>query len=286
VAFLIGGAAACALPPLNGFASKYLIYQDLFRLSFCCNSQINCFVGLFFIALLSLVGALSLALFAKAIGISFLGRPRSEAASQAIEASLGMKAAQAILALSCFGIGVVSAPLARFLQLKFGTYLGILPTRMSFEITSVMLSLPFIAVSGISLFLLVFHFCLYHKKGNKDELGLKRYITWDCGYGALGSRAEETASSFSAPITRLFAPLYYYKVTTEIHGKDRRHFPESIKAEVLIISFLETHIYRPVIRFLQMLSHLLVRLQTGSIHVHLLYIFVTLLFLLLIGVRL
>src|SRR6266851_9657591 len=31
--FLVGSAAICALPPLNGFASEWLLYQALFRLA-------------------------------------------------------------------------------------------------------------------------------------------------------------------------------------------------------------------------------------------------------------
>src|SRR5258708_34825543 len=34
VCFVLGSAAICSLPPLNGFAGKWLLYQSLFRITY------------------------------------------------------------------------------------------------------------------------------------------------------------------------------------------------------------------------------------------------------------
>ena len=82
---LVGAAALAALPPLNGFASEWLVFQAILRparncrwrgcASWCRRSA----------RLLALVAALAAACFVRAYGIAFLGRPRSPEAASAHE---------------------------------------------------------------------------------------------------------------------------------------------------------------------------------------------------------
>jgi len=116
--------------------------------------------------------------------------------------------------------------------------------------------------------------------------GTREYITWDCGYGDLPVRAEETGSSFSQPIGRIFGSLLQYRMITEIKGRDRRHFPEWIRVEVQMLPFLENFFYRPGIAALQWVAKALVKVQTASIHIHLLYVFMTMLILVCVGISL
>src|SRR4030095_13410032 len=88
--FFTGALAICALPPLNGFGSKWLLYQSLFHTAFQAATTPERAIALALVGVLALVGALSLACFAKAVGIAFLGKPRSESAARAHEASSGM----------------------------------------------------------------------------------------------------------------------------------------------------------------------------------------------------
>ncbi|NJL50755.1 MAG: hydrogenase 4 subunit B, partial [Blastochloris sp.] len=73
---LVGAAAISALPPLNGFASEWLVFQAVLA-----SPQLPV-EGLRFLvpavgAVLALVAALAAACFVRAYGIAFLGRPRS-----------------------------------------------------------------------------------------------------------------------------------------------------------------------------------------------------------------
>jgi hypothetical protein len=77
-----------------------------------------------------------------------------------------------------------------------------------------------------------------------------------------------------------------YKVTSQIEGRDRRHFPESITVEAKTISLIANLIYLPAMRAVDAAGRELIRLQTGSIHVHLLYVFATLLILVIVGTHL
>ena len=104
--FLVGCVAISALPPLNGFVSEWLTFQAILQ-----SPQIPAW-GLKFLipavgALLALSAALAAACFVKAFGITFLGRPRTEAARRAHEADRFSLAAMFGLAALCLIAGIL-----------------------------------------------------------------------------------------------------------------------------------------------------------------------------------
>jgi hypothetical protein len=56
-----------------------------------------------------------------------------------------------------------------------------------------------------------------------------------------------------------------------------------VRVETFMTPILETKLYRPIMGLFDWLSASLVRLQTGSIHIHLLYVFLTMLLLVFLG---
>lgn len=270
--FFVGTLAIASLPPLNGFSSKWLYYQSLLQFSYKSPSIPDNICSFAIIAILSLVGAMSIACFAKALGISFLGRARSRSVNEAHEVPPGMLISQSILALGCVLLGLF-APGVLYLC-------G--PVIASCGLPTVHHLYPFaidkIAIAG--LILLGLMFCVITPKGSPKH---RSFDTWDCGYGTLPARAEESGSSFSEPIALLFRPLLQFKVTNKIEGKDRRHFPEHINVETSIVPVLEQYLYRPFLTAANTFNRMLVKVQTGSIHVHLLYVFLTALCLIWLG---
>jgi len=93
VLFIVGALALAGIPPFNGFASKFLIYEGSF--------QLNPFLAV--VAVLSSI--LLLAVFLKAFQAVFLG-PRPEAASVGGEAPLGMLVPMVVLAAVVIGFGL------------------------------------------------------------------------------------------------------------------------------------------------------------------------------------
>jgi hydrogenase-4 component B len=230
------------------------------------------------IGLLAFVGALSLATFTKAIGITFLGKPRSLAAEHAHDCKPGMAWGQGILAVLCGITGLAVAPMT----LAMEPFSRTLPVSNPMAIASLLLP-PQLLLLFATLVAVFLGLSLYMSALQRPEPAIKIYNTWDCGYGPLPARTEETASSFSRPIALIFSCLLQYRVNSQISGRDRRHFPESIEVESFMAPIIENRIYRPSVQFLQATSKLLVNLQTGSLHVHLLYVVVTLLLLVLVG---
>ncbi|MBS1955441.1 MAG: hypothetical protein JST89_14755 [Cyanobacteria bacterium SZAS-4] len=263
--------AACALPPLNGFPGKWLLYQALFQ-NICVKGAIlEKTASVLSICLLSAVGALILSALVKALAVAFLGKARSTNAAEASERSIAMSVALVFLASCC----VLSGLFANAMLTSVGSALASsgLPT------VRVEVSLPtsFIVITLIGTSLACYFLFLHPVKTRK-------YVTWDCGYGSLSPKAQVTADSFAQPSARIFRPLLRYHNLSKIDGADRRHFPERIHVETRIISILETKVYAPLLAMVNVSSRSIARLQAGSIHIYLLYVCSTLIILLLLGV--
>jgi hydrogenase-4 component B len=273
--FIIGGAAICALPPLNGFNSKWLIYQSLFRLA--CDSgslwlsggAIGC------IGILAIVSGLALYCFTKAIGITFLGRPRSAHAHHAVDGTKYMLAAQAILAASCVVLGVTAPAVLSVINPICESWLK---TSMSTDSTYIM------PMGEIAVFLGLVSTVIYASLLSDKRVKIKKYITWECGFGALSERMEGTATSFAENVAYTFAPLFKYRKLPTFEGKDRRHFPEVVAVQTSRIALLEASIYLPVIKLVTWIGEHMLMLQTGSVHLYLGYMLVTLVALMIIGI--
>ena len=102
--FLVGAAAISALPPLNGFVSEWLLFQAVLVSPACPRASpvLRAAVG----AMMALAAALAAACFVRAYGITFLGRPRSEAARAAHEVDRFSLAAMVAAAALCILIGI------------------------------------------------------------------------------------------------------------------------------------------------------------------------------------
>lgn len=273
--FVIGSAAICALPPLNGFASKWLIYQALFHLACEAHSAVSAGLSCAAIGLLALVGALAVACFTKAIGVSFLGRPRSREAEGSHEGTPAMLLSQGILAGACVLLGALAPSIASLLLPLPGGVNGAVPSGEP------LIALPMLplAVGFAALVCVVYVLAL----GGRRDHGVRVCRTWECGFGQLSPRMQVTATSFAHPIAKIFRSVLLYETAFEITGGDRRHFPKRIKAETATASLLETVIYLPLIALVRRVGRQTTRLQAGSVHLYLLYMLITAVMLLVLG---
>ncbi|TIW03798.1 MAG: hydrogenase 4 subunit B, partial [Mesorhizobium sp.] len=82
--FLIGCVSISALPPFNGFASEWLVFQAILRSPELPQWGLKVIVPAVG-GMLALSAALAAACFVKAFGITFLGRARSAAVERAHE---------------------------------------------------------------------------------------------------------------------------------------------------------------------------------------------------------
>ena len=105
-AFLVGCIAISALPPLNGFVSEWLTFQAILQSPELPQWALKIMVPAVG-GLLALAAALAAACFVKVYGITFLGRPRSDAARDAQETDGFSLAAMFGLAALCLAAGIL-----------------------------------------------------------------------------------------------------------------------------------------------------------------------------------
>jgi hydrogenase-4 component B len=270
--FTIGAAAICGLPPLNGFASEWLLYQGLLHCGASDIPPVMRFACFLLIGLIALVGVLAMACFVKAVGVIFQGRPRSTAAEKVTEVGAGMRASQALMALCCVALGIAPSLVLKMIQPIVGANGAPLESAWTIPTGSL------IAVLAAT-FLAVY---LWMNRA-AESMPARSYVTWECGFGPLSPRMQVSATSFVQPIARMFRAVFRYAEVLRIEGMDKRLFPDEITAVTSSESVLETRIYRPVARLIWRLGDRVLRLQEGSIHRYLMLMAATLAVLLIIG---
>ena len=208
VAVLIALMSMAALPPLNGFASEWLLYQSLFQLS-ASKVFIARLLGPLLAVGLALTGALALMCIAKVFGVTFLGAPRSQAAADATPAPLAMTLGSLLPALLCILSGVASPWIIPHFS---GVAASVLNTPlMPFARNGAAVSgtsavcAPMIALLLLAMPLLPWLIASLLRGARLPNR--VRGDAWACGYGH-SAEMVVTATGFTQPLRVMFAPLY------------------------------------------------------------------------------
>ena len=261
-AFLIGSAAISALPPFNGFVSEWLTFQAIL-LSPQLPQWLLKFVVPAVGGLLALSAALAGACFVKAFGITFLGRPRSDAARGAEESDPFSLAAMLAFVVLCLIAGIVPGffidALAPVAQLAVG---AVMPNQTAFGwLTIVPIAESRSSYNGLVLFLLigvaaglasyVIHLLASH--------AIRRSAPWDCGFRDPSPGTQYTAGSFAQPIRRVFG-------TTVFHAREEVDMPRPsdlrpARMEVHLRDLVWDSVYEPIDKIVGAAADLLNRVQ-------------------------
>jgi hydrogenase-4 component B len=284
--FLVGAVAISALPPLNGFVSEWLTYQALLQGFGTTPSLIRLMFPLSG-AMLALTGALAAACFVKAFGITFLAQPRSEPARQAHEASPTMLIGQGMLVAVCVFLGLFPTSFLKWIDPVTQQFTGV---RLSADLTAAggwaltaagpeRGSVSTLGLTLVGLSLLVVPLILSGLFARRART--RRAATWDCGLRGLTPQMEYTATGFSKPIRMIFKALFRPRREVQREYDFSPYFARNIRFESHVEEVFQTRIYRPLNRLVLRGSRRLRALQAGSIQAYLIYIFITLLCLLL-----
>ena len=104
--------------------------------------------------------------------------------------------------------------------------------------------------------------------------------TWDCGLKGLTPQMEYTATGFSKPIRMIFKALFRPRREVQREYDYSPYFAKTLRFESHIEEAFVTRIYRPLNRGILRMSRRMRALQAGSLQAYLIYIFITLLLLL------
>ncbi|MEW6302311.1 MAG: hydrogenase 4 subunit B [Verrucomicrobiota bacterium] len=284
--FLIGSIAISALPPLNGFVSEWLTYQALLQ-GFGATESLWRLVFPLSGAMLALTGALAAACFVKAFGITFLAQPRSHHVEKAHEASPCMLFGMAVLTVACVGLGLFPAALVGLLDPLTQNLTGHqLSAKLSLADGLVLTSLSDSGGTVSTLGMLLMAACLLPVPFGlwlvfARNAKTRRGPTWDCGQRALTPHMEYTATGFSKPIRMIFKALFQPRRDVQREYDFSPYFAKTLRFESHIEEAFEQRIYRPLNRAILRFSRRMRAVQAGSLRAYLIYVFVTLLGLLL-----
>lgn len=204
--FAVGAIAICALPPLNGFASEWLLYIGLFRTmapgATAMPAAATAAVGL------AMIGALAVACFVKLFGAVFLGSPRSDASGHAHDPGSSMLLPMVALAGGCIGLGILPMVALPMLE-KAARCWGSIPDAAAPSIAG-LAPLKWISIMGLGIvgLLLAIRFAGMALARSR---AVGRAGTWDCGYARPSARMQYTGSSFVQMLVGLFSFIVWPK---------------------------------------------------------------------------
>ena len=209
VCFLVGSLAISAIPPLNGFVSEWFTYQGLIGAAMGGDIFTRILFA-FAVVALAVTGALAVTCFVKAFGVTFLARPRSEAAERAHEVPAPMKAAMVVLTLVCVFLGLGAALVTPVVDSIAATMLSVPPvpavegaTLVSLDTVSVVSPLVLAVLMGV-----VIAVCALVRNGANRKAGIKDDPqTWACGY-QFDLTMETLASTVGANVKNFMGPLF------------------------------------------------------------------------------
>ena len=190
--FLMGSLAICALPPLSGFISEFLVYFGMFStVAAGGNGTVAAICGIVFLAL---IGGIAILAFTKLYSIVFSGTARSEAAVTAREVPRSMWLGALIPLIGIWLVGLVPGFFLGGLFSLAGRTYGIEGATMLGEIAGPDLwKISLIAV----ILLLSVTFIYSYKKRLLHTRTVTTGPTWGCGFDTATSRMQYTGESFS-----------------------------------------------------------------------------------------
>jgi NADH:ubiquinone oxidoreductase subunit 5 (subunit L)/multisubunit Na+/H+ antiporter MnhA subunit len=283
VAVLAGCVAISALPPFNGFASEWLMFQAVLQSPELPQWALKIMVPAVGVTL-ALAAALAAACFVKVFGVAFLGRPRSAAAEKASEVDRYSVAAMFIVAALCLLTGILPGwvidTLSPITTELLGGRMPIQANEAWFSIAPIadsrssyngLLVMVFVTISA-SLAVFFIHRFASH--------ALRRAPAWGCGFSDPAPAAQYSGESFAQPIRRVFGTLMFHArdhVTMPAPGDTR---PARLRIE--LHDLIWEGMYQPIAAAVQRSTRRLNYLQFLTIRQYLSLVFATLVTLLLV----
>jgi hydrogenase-4 component B len=273
---LIGALAMSGLPPLNGFVSEWLLLQAFLFAHEVPHTFINMLLPLG-AALLVLAAALAAYVMVKFFGVTFLGQPREAALAEAHDAGALERIGLLGLALGCVALGLLPAQVIAALRPVITELGGGMPAGSTAP-WWLLMPVPgrqvsysplvfFLAIATVVIVTVLAVRVFYH--------GRRRIAAaWDCGFGGLTARMQDTAEGFGQPIRHIFTS--FFAITRELPTP----FDAAPRYRVTVGDRIWQGLYLPLGSLVQRIADGFAWLQQGRIATYLLYSFATLVVLL------
>ena len=225
--------------------------------------------------MLALTGGLAAACFAKAFGVTFLGRPRSPHAEHATEAPPSMIVGMAWLGALCVALGVAPGYAMRLLDAPTA---GLLhgpgasavvtargPMVLSTGLTAFGTDATAISMTVVAALLLALTAMAWVLRRGARRAPPLAAPTWTCGMTPT-SRFDYTATAFAKPLRLVFAALYRPRREVIRETLGTPYVAGRIRYAGEVVDLAETQIYHRVQQGITGLSSGIRARSTGRIH--------------------
>ncbi|NNN07547.1 MAG: oxidoreductase, partial [Elusimicrobia bacterium] len=206
----IGAAAACGLPPLNGFIGEWLLYRGLLGGEFAAGTRFAVFAA----AALALVGGLAAACFTMAYGALTLGEPRGPAARDAKDPADLMLWPMSLLGAACLAVGLIPGPFARAAARAAASIGGLAAAGAASAVEGLLAPLAVIGAAGACALALAGLFWALRRIFLRDR-AVETGPTWGCGFSRPSPAMQYTASSYAQPLALVFSGLLAREVSAQ-----------------------------------------------------------------------
>jgi len=200
--FLLGAAAISGLPPLNGFASEWLVALASLRTVFNLGPEPHPHWGVLAAPVLALIGGLAAACFAKVFGAVFLGSPRGPCGAGAQDPPATMLLPAAGLAAACVGIGLLPAALLPSLTRAAAHWSRLPEAAMAGPAAEAGASAMRVSLGAAALLAAVGAIAAFRRR--RLPAPQPAAETWGCGYALPTARMQYTGSSFAEMLVLRF----------------------------------------------------------------------------------
>ncbi|MBK6451430.1 MAG: hydrogenase 4 subunit B [Steroidobacteraceae bacterium] len=273
---LVGVLAIAGLPPLNGFVSEWLLLQTFLFSHEVPQPFVNMLLPLG-AAIVALAAALAGYVMVKFFGIVFLGQPRESSLAVAHDVDGFEKAGLVWLAIGCVLLGLLPSQVIHALGAATGQLIGAAPNLagqswwMLAPLTERDVSYAPLVLLAVIVAVIAATFLIVRVVYRRP---VRRAPTWDCGFGHLDPRMQDTAEGFGQPIRHIFVSFF------EMERDLPSPLDQAPRYRVKVSDRFWQGVYLPIAALLARAANSVAWLQQGRISVYLTYSFITLVVLL------
>ncbi len=270
--FLTATVAICALPPLNGFVSEFMIYYGFFDV---LPDGWQAILGAAGILSLSFIGGVVFIAFTKLYGVVFLGNARTPIVEHAREVDALRLAAMGIPALGIVATGLFPFAFMRGFISAAGEVTGAVATGTAWRF----ISGDVFSISVVAGLFVGFTLLLYFIKRavlRRRPQGVSP--TWGCGYGAPTGRMQYTGESYAEGLQSVAPALSGTQAGDAAPGEEDI-FPDGRTFGIRRADRIASLIGQWWVELLRVVNGRVMRMRTGKVNNYILY---ALLFLLLV----
>lgn len=263
ILFLLATVAICALPPMNGFVSEFLIYLGMLD---SVRDGVNTLYAAGGIFALALIGGIAVLAFTKLYGTLFLGSPRDHHVAESEEVDSLRIAAMGIPAAGMIMIGLFPQYAIRIVE------------RTVCELTDAeAIFIDYYAASALSrlsltalLILIVITLLYVIKSRAQGSRTVEKGPTWGCGFTSPNIRMQYTGESFAEGLESIATSLTQNTVEGRAVGKSEI-FPSTHNYNVRHKDKIDRLLAEWWVELLRIINKRIMKLRTGKINHYILF---------------